>query len=248
MKLLDRKSICCVIITYNPEKDLISLINTIISQVDKIIIVDNNSKSECLNIILEIARNERVCAILNNNNFGIAKAINQGVRAAKELGYFWSLTFDQDSKPFENIIDIFSEVILRYNNTQNLGAIGLNYINKGSGKYRTKQRKNPNPLYRKADYLITSGCLFGIDNFIKVGGAREDLFIDNVDTEFCLRMRNSGKTLLITERPGMIHESGVSIKRNLLLIKMSSPNHNYIRRYYMARNHIILSKEYLFNV
>ena len=65
------------IVSFNPDiSRLEENINAIYSQVDKIIIVDNNSKNVSdINTITDKLKN--VFLINNNNNFGIAKALNQ---------------------------------------------------------------------------------------------------------------------------------------------------------------------------
>jgi len=44
----------------------------------------------------------------------------------------------------------------------------------------------------------------------------------------------------------MIHKAGDPKIKKFIFLNMESSNHNGFRRYYMARNHILLSKEYGF--
>jgi len=241
MTRLSSKRICCLIITFNPNAVLIELINSIKNQVDKILIVDNNSDKIILENIQKIVECNNISLILNNENFGIAKALNQGVFEARKMKYDWVITFDQDSTPYNNIIDIISNVYELYPDKSKIGAIGVNALNPNSERYYNVPDHKE---YCERDYLITSGCLISIDAFMKVGGFREDFFIDNVDLEYSLRLRKYGKISLITNACGMMHEAGAVIRRKCCGIKISTTNHNITRRYYMARNHVILSKEY----
>lgn len=243
MVSINSNTICCLIITYNPDKNLLALISTLNKQVNKIIIVDNNSEGEGLQLILKIAENNEFHIIRNNKNFGIAKALNQGVFEARKMKYNWLITFDQDSTPYYNIIDIISNVYELYPDKSKIGAIGVNALNPSSERYYNVP---DNKEYCERDYLITSGCLISITAFMEVGGFREDFFIDNVDLEYSLRLRKYGKISLITNACGMMHEAGAVIIRKCCGIKISTTNHNIFRRYYMARNHIILSKAYFF--
>ena len=243
MEILNRNTICCLIITYNPDENLIELSNIILNQVDKIIIVDNNSDRRGLEIIYKIVDNNMVHLIRNNQNFGIAKALNQGVIFAGELKYNWVINFDQDSVPFNNIIEIISEIYSLYPDKNRIGAIGVNFKNVNS---KNNYRKIDHKKYRKKDYLITSGCLISTNIFFKIGGFREDFFIDDVDLEYSLRLRENGKISLITKKYGMIHKVGAPKIMKIFGLSLISSNHNSIRRYYKARNHVILSKEYLF--
>jgi len=243
MEILNRDTICCLIITYNPDENLLELINIIVNQVNKIIIVDNNSSSEGFKDLLNFAKVNDVILIENKENLGIAKALNQGILCARKMNYNWILMFDQDSKPFSNTVEIISNVYSLYPEKQKIGAIGVNFLKSNSESYF---KIAGNQLYSERDYLITSGCLLSIKTFIEVGGFREDFFIDNVDLEYSLRLRKNGKICLITKKYGMIHKAGTPKIVKIIGLTLISSNHNSIRRYYKARNHIILSKEYWF--
>ncbi len=244
MNDLVSKQICCLIITYNPDGVLYELISVIKNQVDKIVIVDNNSDLEVQGRLREIAKQLDIYLIMNSENLGIAKALNQGVVFAKTSGYAWVLAFDQDSKPLKNLVEILAEVYEAYPNKWKIGAIGVNFINSTSTNY---YQMPLHKVYVERDYLITSGCLLFVDAYSEIGGFREDYFIDNVDIEYSLRLRKNNKVLLITRKPGMLHSAGNPIRKRFWgIIGVGSTNHNCNRRYYMAKNHIILSKEYLF--
>jgi rhamnosyltransferase len=238
-----RKNICCVIITYNPTGIFLKLADAIKNQVDCLIIVDNCSEGESLEIILPFADNNKVHLIRNDQNLGIAKALNQGVLLADELKYKWAITFDQDTQPFDNIIGTISEVYSLYHVKIRIGAIGVNFSNENSS---SNYRRNDNEKFREKDYLITSGCLISIAAFNEIGGFREDFFIDNVDLEYSLRLRKYNWISLMAKKPGMSHMPGAPRIKLFLGFKVISSNHNVIRRYYMARNHTLLTKEYLF--
>ena len=243
MNTLNPHQICCLIVTYNPDDRLLNIINIIECQVGKTIIVDNNSEGKSAAILSHIAEIDKVFLLRNKVNGGIAKALNQGVRMASQMGYEWVLTFDQDTTPFHDIIESISEVYALYPEKQKIGAIGVNFSSEYSGDY---YQFNTNKMYHERDYLITSGCLLSIKAFSEIGGFREDLFIDNVDLEYSLRLKEYGKVSIITKKWGMRHKAGDPKTIKFFGISMVSSNHSSLRRYYMARNHIILSKEYMF--
>lgn len=233
--------ICCLIITYNPDEGLLKQINILEKQVDRIIIVDNNSIGNGFEIISEIGKNKEFVILRNSENLGIATALNQGINEARNMNYDWVITFDQDSMPFNNIINIISEVYQLYPEKNRIGAIGVNFSATNNASYYSFSNSQK---YIEKDYLITSGCLLSVNAFTEIGGFREDFFIDNVDLEYSLRLRKNGKISLITKEWGMKHKAGDPKIRKFSIFKMVSSNHNSFRRYYMARNHILLSKEY----
>lgn len=240
---INQNKICAIIVTYNPDYGLINLINTIKNQVERIIIIDNNSDEFTLPKILENICDSNILQFKNKENYGIGKALNQGVEIAIKLGFEWVITFDQDTIPFNNIIDIISEVYYSYPDRNNIGAIGTNYIYKDlKKKYQSSNVK----LYEKKDVLITSGCFVPVRIFLEIEGFREDMFIDHIDEEFCLRLKKHGKISLISSKLGMVHEAGNIKKISILGLPFSSSNHSTLRRFYMSRNHVLLTKEYIF--
>ena len=212
-------------------------------QVGKTIIVDNHSEEKGAAILSHIVETDKIFILRNNVNGGIAKALNQGVCLASRMGYQWVLTFDQDTTPFHNVIEIISEVYALFPEKQKIGAIGVNFSSEDSSDY---YRFNTDKLYHERDYLITSGCLLSIEAFHEIGGFREDLFIDNVDIEYSLRLKECGKVSIITKKWGMRHKAGDPKTRKFWGVNVVSSNHPSLSRYYMARNHVILSKDYLF--
>ena len=241
MAIVNCNDICCLIITYNPDERLFELINNISNQVNKIIIVDNNSSTPNLNDLITSKKDDNIIVLQNKENLGIAKALNQGILWANTMKFKWVLTFDQDSNPFNNIIDLFTIVYNLYPLKSKIGAIGVNYPEKTTGGFfKYKDTK----LYKEKDYLITSGCFLSVRSFTEIGGFREDFFIDNVDLEYSLRLKKNRMVSLITKEFGMNHRVGTPKRKEILGLNFSSSNHNETRRYYMARNNILLTREY----
>ena len=234
-------NISSIIITYNPTDKLVSLINSIKNQVNEIIIIDNNSNDHLF--LNQFLNDNQIILLKNTENLGIAKALNQGFEIAIIKGHKWVLMFDQDSLPFTDCIKNLFLTYKEYPFKYKIGMIGLNAYDQNNNLYVSTSSSK----YNIRDYLITSGCLISIDVYNFVGKFNENYFIDNVDLEYSLRVRKAKLFLLITNKPGMIHKAGDTLTKKILGLEFESSNHNTIRRYYMSRNHIRLSKEYFFN-
>ena len=103
---------------------------------------------------------------------------------------------------------------------------------------------------------MTSGNLVNLDAFRQVGPFMDELFIDSVDHEYCIRLQINGYKVI--QLNGVLLEHTLGERRKHLFIyplnffkKNKSivsykivNNHNYIRKYYMVRNRLYVSRKY----
>ena len=104
-----------------------------------------------------------------------------------------------------------------------------------------------NHLWVEQKTVITSGSLLRVSVFQEIGSFRNELFVDHVDHEYCLRACARGFKVIVTCAPIMKYSIGAVTLRKLLWRETKTSNHSALRRYYMARNDIVLAKEYIFN-
>jgi GT2 family glycosyltransferase len=177
--------------------------------------------------IIELKRNE-----------GIATALNLAVdyfRNIKDIE--WIITMDQDSFLLDSVIRNISLETLEYLGDTRVAAFGLNYED-----FHFTKRKLVNnlkkPLY--VDFLITSGCIVRkevIENY-KFDAY---LFMYNVDTDFCRRLRRDHLKLVLLSTSFMFHKGGI--------IDMYDDNKEYHynepeKFYFFGRNFLIMLKRY----
>ena len=229
-----------LVVTYNPEIQVFELLDKLKQQFNKILVIDNNSSNKQSIIDYCLLEPNIIEFYGNDINVGLAKALNQGCQQGIKYGFSWVVTFDQDTFVLSNLFQIQKDVYLNYPNKELIGAIGSNY-NKKIENFKT------NLNYEEKDYLITSGTLYSLSLLSQLGMFREDLFIDNIDIEYSLRLSKNNKKSLLAKTVGMIHSPGDVISKNFLVFSLTSSNHNFIRRYYMSRNHFIIFKLYIFS-
>ena len=83
---MSNDSILCTIVSYNPDYIIKKCVKAIYNQVNEILIVDNGS-SKNLDMIRELNKYSKINAIFNNENLGIAYALNKGVKYALSKKY-----------------------------------------------------------------------------------------------------------------------------------------------------------------
>jgi rhamnosyltransferase len=238
-------TICAVFVTYHPDVKFPERLAQIVPQVAHIVIVDNGSDDEAvrtLRLLCEFVNGE---LIANGENLGIATALNQGARRAIERGYAWALMLDQDSWPEADLVTTLSEIYRTHPDRQKVQMLGSNYRSAATGYIALDCNNIPsNFVERKA--VITSGSLLSLEAFKEIGQFRDDFFIDQVDDEYCLRLRAHGYTVIISCKPLIVHSLGSETRHKFLWKRPVCSNQPPLRKYYVTRNRIILYREYFF--
>ena len=86
-------------------------------------------------------------------------------------------------------------------------------------------------------YSITSGSIIQISKFKEIGFFDEKLFIDLVDTEWCIRAQSYGYKIVQNNKLIIKHSLG---ERSIKLFDLTIQIHTPLRLYYYFRNSIYL--------
>lgn len=237
--------VAAIIISYNPDNNLLDSVNLLVNQVEKIIIVDNGSESQKkknINLIKEIDK-QKIEAIFNEENLGIATALNIGVRKALSQGYNWILTMDQDSKASSNMVEKMLEVYNKIDERERKEILSIfpNFVDERIQSIEENSNMNS---YEYVDADITSGNLLKAEVFDKVGFFDDSLFIDLVDTDFCMRLNEENIKMIKVRDAILYHSLGESQTVKSIFGKFNTSNHSALRRYYMTRNRFYTWEKY----
>ena len=223
--------VCGVTVLYNPTEEVFENINSYLSRLDKLYLVDNSEKENEKLKDKFIKFSSKIEYIKMDGNEGIAKALNTVKNKAIKENYEWLLTMDQDSKFENNDFLKMLELVKKYFN-ENIAifspfhkTIGSNYENK--------------EIIEK-DTVMTSGNLLNLKIAQEIGDFEEKFFIDEVDHDYCYRIKKENYKIIILNRIILKHNLGNMKKYNFF----SVTNHNYIRRYYITRNRLYMIKKY----
>ena len=237
--------VAAIIVSYNPDNNLSDSVNLLINQVEKIIIVDNNSEEEKIQNIKSIKNidKEKIEIILNKENLGIATALNIGVKEAIKQGYKWILTMDQDSKASIDMIQRMFTVYNQINEEErkNILSIFPNFVDE---RVQSIEENSNMKTYEYVDADITSGNLLKTEVFEKVGFFDDSLFIDLVDTDFCMRLNEKNIKMIKVRDAILYHSIGEGQRVKGIFGSFNTSNHSALRRYYMTRNRFYTWEKY----
>lgn len=221
------------VILFDPPENVFSNIATYINDLDILYIFDNSSIYR--NCIPE-KYSEKAIYIHTGENEGIPKCLNKALNLTKDAGIDYLLTMDQDSSFNEGDISQYLNLLSREAHPETISMYGIRY-------YPLKKSEKEVPLYN--DLLITSGSIIYVDTAIKIGGFDENLFIDGVDTEFCLKSFEKGFQTVFYNQICLKHLLGEETKvLTPLLQNKVRKFHNPTRLYYIVRNHLYLRNKY----
>jgi rhamnosyltransferase len=205
------------------------------------VVVDNGSSPEVLGPVRHACLETDSQLIEIGTNLGIAAALNVGVRWAKARGFRWVALFDQDSEMTEGFIAIMLGEYEQHPRQEKVAVVTPKHLERESGLWRKPAfAKDGSPMV-----AITSGSLIPAHIFDECGYFEEDLIIDRVDDEYCLRVRSFGYTIALCSRAFLTHSVGTPKMRSFLgLRQVITKNYGPRRYYYLSRNRVVIVKRY----
>ena len=216
--------LAAVVVFYKPSEDNIHNIDVYKDIVDKIYVVDNTDDE-----IIRLKDDNKIEYIKLKENKGIAYALNEGAKRAIRDKFKWLLTMDQDSKiTKKNITDMLSFL----DKHQDEKDIGLVSPFQDIGMDETL----PDTEYDDMIEMMTSGNIINLNAYRNVDGWKDWLFIDCVDTDFCMNLHKHGYRVLRLNKVIMEHHLGDRTFPKLFGKVYDCSNHNAMRRYYIIRN------------
>ena len=232
---------------YQPDFQFRDRMLKLVSQVGSLVVVDNGSAMSCMPPLKEFAEIKNVHLILNNRNEGVAHALNQGAEWAVAQGFSWILTLDQDTVVQPDMVVSLCAIYQDFPDRMKLAVLGSNYTISSIGKPFLATGNGTGSSWLEVKTTITSGSLISLSVYREIGPFREELFIDCVDFEYCLRARSMGFHVVMTRKILMEHGIGKVTAHFLPWKATTTSNHSPTRRYYMTRNQLLLARQYFRN-
>ena len=229
--------IAAVTVLYQPAPDVFQNILSYSKDVQLLVIVDNSPiPDKALHLQLKGLGYVNIIPFFDNK--GIAAALNAGIQLAISKGFSSVLTMDQDSSFEPGIAASYFAQYTAFTHPDSIAVVGPNHEEITSPK--------TTETCLSVDTVITSGSILNTSIFTKLGKYNEDLFIDEVDHEYCYRAIVAGYQILQMPNILLNHNLGttlfVSNASGKKIIKRNV--HSGIRLYYMVRNTAFIHKQY----
>lgn len=205
----------------------------------EIIIVDNASKQEDVEILRSLKSNKRVKLIESNENTGFSGGNNIGLRECIKYNNDYIMLLNNDTvvepdfinvmlNDFSNDIGLVCPKICNYYNHNEVSYAG-GYINtlKGGVFIYGINSLDKNEYIKPKEITFASGCcmLMKADVIKKAGFLPEEYFLYFEDTDFSVRVSKCGYKMWYEPKAVIYHKESVSTEK-------CSPNYQY----YFVRN------------
>ena len=249
------KTIAAIIVVFEAAlEDLAKTLERLLPQVDLIILADNNVQAHHKNTTSALldryqTTQGKLVHLDIGYNSGVATALNLGVTQAKQQGCSHAVLFDQDSVPDPNMIAHLLAALDQLAG-QNPCVVGPAYQCCNTRRHSFALQRSTFGWRRLSTYsalhplstemLISSGSLFSLATYEHIGPFDESLFIDHIDTDWCLRARSLGIELFIIPKAQMSHNLGAYAQRIWWGGWRYLPIHSPPRLYFMFRNSLAL--------
>ena len=242
-----KNPVIAVVVAYHPKAgELEACVESLLKNFKELVVVWNGPHPFKKLTFLE---DTHIHLLDMGDNVGLARALNEGIERAFQLGAKWVYLSDQDSilpHHFKKLIMEYSSFIPKNIKVAGIGPRYYNEITSEKSrlirvKFLWLNRHKPivDEVYTKAEYLITSGLFISREVFLDVGPMREELFIDFIDIEWGLRAKSKGYQFLAIPNVILTHRLGDFGKK---IFGVTFPIHSPLRIYYYFRNATYLYK------
>lgn len=235
----DAPPVVAVVPTFRPLESTRELLVALGGQVDRVVVSDDASPVTSDGLLREWESLANVDVLRHDQNRGIARGLNDGLRVAVGLGSGWLLTVDQDSRLPDHYVNVLlAQANERASAGEKLGAVGAEVVADASGKMTYPLRESSFGLI--TEELIQTGTLWNVSEMWAIGGFDEHLGIDAVDAAACLALRQRGFTIAVA--PGVRIEHSIGAGRTVRVAGRSVlvTGHSPQRRTSMVRNRLRL--------
>jgi len=248
--------VAAYITAYEDAEALSACIHAIKAQsypVQQIVVLDNSVQR--LPLSPNCSCDETILVWFHPENIGIAGGLKLTIAWALQQGYDFLWTFDQDSIPAPDCLQLLIEAYANRATPENeIGIMAPKAIDARTGeivrpslflgdRFQGFQPSDPSIPY-ECDAPITSGSLVWMKAAKQVSPPDPALFIDGIDLDYGLRLRKAGFHHWIVPSAVMRHRFGTPLQVQLFGKKKALQLYSPLRYYYICRNQTYLELQH----
>ncbi len=235
----DRNNSAAIVVTFKPDQNVLQNLEQHALNFEKIIIVDNSPKGTSEGFFSALPG--RFTVIYNQNDFGLAGALNRGLsEICKHFTCEWIFFFDQDTTIDSQFLMSLKGALAAEGSCE----LGQTIYGIEHDEERLAHAVSKGKVLERVNSVITSGSFLRRESVLRIGAYIKEMFIDSLDHEYCLRAKRNGFQVKRVNLPVMKHRLGNKISVEMAagaLVK--SDNHAAFRWFYFVRNLIFVGKE-----
>jgi len=207
-----------IIVTFNSEEVIETCLKKLSESYKQcyldVVVVDNGSSDSTLDILAESQGRYLKYQIVLSENLGWGHANNIVLKDVleKEANNFDAvLLLNPDAEAPKGALDVFADVLLSSSNR----IAGISpYLVESTGRIAPMKslfgKKLKHVVIKGAQHVLSDRLhgafmLISVDALIKVGLIDENYFLYMEEVDWCVRAKNMGYTLLISEEISMLH-------------------------------------------
>lgn len=232
------QNLAAIVVLYNNTSEVIDNIKSYIDDVKVIYCIDNSDKETHL-----LDEMKKVVYIPQYKNIGLAKALNLGCNRAIEDGADSLITFDQDTFCEKNTVKKLKDRLEKDND--NVFVPNIKTIYRGNQAERIfSDECLMSEDDEVLDWAITSGTIMSTKTYINMQGFDDNLFIGQIDQDFCFRLKKNNKRILKLGDAYIYQELGNTTKVKIFSKTLHISNLSPFRYFYIFRNERYLRKKW----
>jgi len=242
--------LAALIVLFHPSDEQLARAAAMRAACDRLLVIDNSPEPDVR--AAQVLGDAGIALLHHGNRHGIAGAFNSGLHALFGQGVDAVALFDQDSTLPDGYFDVMRERCTPLDGRPFL--MGPRIFDENDQRYLPELVTSGLAVKRLAmdaaaslqrcAFLISSGSVISREAFARLGRFDETLFIDHVDTEYCLRALLRNVPVYVVPSLVLLHRIGSRRRHKLGAFEMTTMNHPGFRRYYSARNAMQLALQY----
>ena len=234
MSAMSADRVAAVVVTFHPAADVKARLLRYAGFMGSVIVVDNSEPPA-----FEAAADFSVANVVYlplDANLGVAHALNVGAHRAVQLGHELAVLLDQDSDLQAPAL----ELALASARAEH----GITALRQEPPSDRRIDAPRQEPTVLDVDTTMTSGSVLNLRAFERCGDFEDKLFIDYVDHDYCLRLKDLGYRVVECQAAILDHALGEAATGHCLGITARFISHRPFRLYYITRNGLYLSRRH----